>query len=201
MNEEKDTSDHNVIIESPYSAKDETGIQENIDYAIKCMQDSIGRGEAPFVPHLMYTLPNAKELNGNSDKKHWLTREKGFALTNNWRNYGAYKTVFYVDRGWSTGMKEAKNYCDDNNLHYEERRLAPKKILYQIKGNNAELKKNIARLLFNAAGLSTLMTHDPSFPVEKFDSCNMVIQVFPENDIVEERKEIDGRIVYVITTQ
>ena len=31
------------------------------------------------------------------------------------------KTIFYTDRGWSTGMKFAKEYCIDNNLPYEER--------------------------------------------------------------------------------
>lgn len=33
------------------------------------------------------------------------------------------RTVFYVDLGWSSGMRAAKAYCEEHKLPFEERRL------------------------------------------------------------------------------
>ena len=40
-----------VIIESPYAGN----VEENEEYARKCLRDCLMRGEAPFASHLLYT--------------------------------------------------------------------------------------------------------------------------------------------------
>ena len=44
-----------VMIESPYRALTAALSRRNITYAVSAMQDSIRRGEAPFLSHLLYT--------------------------------------------------------------------------------------------------------------------------------------------------
>ena len=38
-------------------------------------------------------------------------------------------TVFYVDLGWSSGMKVGKAYCDANNLPYDVRTVDMDRVL------------------------------------------------------------------------
>ena len=40
-----------TILESPYSGD----VEKNIDYAKKCLKDSLERDECPFASHLLYT--------------------------------------------------------------------------------------------------------------------------------------------------
>ena len=42
-----------VIIESPFAGD----VDKNIEYARKCVRDSLNRGEAPSASHLLYTQP------------------------------------------------------------------------------------------------------------------------------------------------
>jgi hypothetical protein len=44
-----------VIVESPYSADATRSIDDNLLFARQCMMDCVRRGEAPFLPHLLYT--------------------------------------------------------------------------------------------------------------------------------------------------
>ena len=39
-----------TILESPYSGD----VEKNIDYAKKCLRDSLERDECPFASHLLY---------------------------------------------------------------------------------------------------------------------------------------------------
>lgn len=41
-----------IYLASPYRGDEEA----NKLYARRCQADALGRGEAPFVPHLLYTL-------------------------------------------------------------------------------------------------------------------------------------------------
>lgn len=79
-----------VILESPYAGN----VELNTRYARACMLDSLRRGEAPMVSHLLYTqvLPDVGE-----DRK--LGIEAGLA----WGRV-AQKTVVYEDLGISSGM-------------------------------------------------------------------------------------------------
>ena len=81
-----------VVIESPYSGD----IPRNIAYAEACMLDSLGRGEAPFLSHLLYprvwddALPQV--------------RAAGISLGHAWIVHAHFLAV-YTDLGISSGMK------------------------------------------------------------------------------------------------
>jgi len=47
-----------VFIASPLRGN----IERNQDYATWCMRDSLKRGEAPFVPHLLFTRAGANRV-------------------------------------------------------------------------------------------------------------------------------------------
>jgi hypothetical protein len=96
-----------VVLESPYSGSNEQEIQDNIEYAWKCLQDSCAKGEAPFASHLMYTRTKDRHI---KDGDGWITREEGLKRCEAWRA-AADLTVFYTDRGWSRGMIIALHNC------------------------------------------------------------------------------------------
>ena len=83
-----------VVIESPFAGD----IESNINYARRCMADSLKRGEAPIASHLLYTQPGILEDNNPEERK--LGMEAGFA----WGEL-AEATIVYTDRGISSGMK------------------------------------------------------------------------------------------------
>lgn len=88
-----------IILESPYAADTEAGVQENIRYARACLLDSIRRGEAPFASHLLYAQP------GVLDDRIPSEREEGIDAGVAWEDL-AEATVLYLDRGISPGMKK-----------------------------------------------------------------------------------------------
>ena len=83
-----------VILESPYAGD----VEENLRYLRACMRDSLLRGEAPFASHALYTQPGV--LDDLVPDERNLGIDAGFE----WRA-SAHATVFYIDRGWSSGMR------------------------------------------------------------------------------------------------
>lgn len=83
-----------VILESPFAGDIET----NIAYARCATKDSIHRGEAPMVSHLLFTQPGI--LKDGVPAERSLGIEAGLA----W-GVVAEKTVVYADLGISSGMK------------------------------------------------------------------------------------------------
>ena len=85
-----------VIIESPYAGETEADTQANVEYARACMRDSLMRGEAPLLSHLLYTqvlddtVPDERTLGINAGQV--------------WRHVCDYYVV-YMDRGISKGMQ------------------------------------------------------------------------------------------------
>ena len=77
-----------VYLESPYAGD----VERNVEYTKRCTQDSISRGEAPFVSHLLYT----QVLDDTIPEE----RALGIACGNVWRCH----TVVYKDYGISKGM-------------------------------------------------------------------------------------------------
>ena len=63
-----------VIIESPYSP----GSPENIEYARRCLFDSLLRGESPFASHLLYT-----QVLDDTDSKQRCWYDAGFGVVRN----------------------------------------------------------------------------------------------------------------------
>ncbi len=82
-----------VILESPYAGD----VEANVEYARRCMHDSLSRGEAPIASHLLYTQPGL--LNDDDPAERSWGIRAGLA-------WGAVAeaTVVYADRGISRGM-------------------------------------------------------------------------------------------------
>lgn len=85
-----------VVIESPYAGD----IARNLRYAKAAMRDCLCRGEAPLASHLLYTQE------GILSDAVPAQREQGIAAGMAWADH-ADSIAFYVDLGWSTGMKRA----------------------------------------------------------------------------------------------
>lgn len=83
-----------VILESPYAGD----VEANLTYARACMKDSLLRGEAPAVSHLLYTQPGV--LDDTNPEERTLGIDAGLA----WGRV-AEATVVYIDRGVSRGMQ------------------------------------------------------------------------------------------------
>lgn len=101
-----------VVIESPYA----DDVTRNLDYVRACMADAIKRGEAPYASHALYTQPGV--LDDNKPEERALGITAGFA-------WGAKADLraFYVDLGWSTGMRNALTKYRLEGLRYEFRVL------------------------------------------------------------------------------
>lgn len=115
-------SESNVdFIESPYSGD----IDWNLRYLAICGIDTMNRGRMPTSSHGSMTIhPACLHLFVKDDDEKWTVfgRDECIARANDLRRLCA-KTVFYVDRGMSRGMKAALQYCKKNNLPYEKRRV------------------------------------------------------------------------------
>jgi len=106
-----------VIIESPYAAKTEEGIDMNEAYAELAMHDClVNHNESPYASHLLYTRRFVLRDDVPKDRK--LGIEAGFF----WRNVSD-KTVFYQDLGMTKGMELGVEDCSKKNKSYELRRL------------------------------------------------------------------------------
>lgn len=81
-----------VYLESPFAGD----VERNTKYARACMLDSLKRGEAPFVSHLLYT-----QVLDDTDP---LQRTTGIMAGFDWAAV-ATKTVVYTDLGVSGGMR------------------------------------------------------------------------------------------------
>jgi hypothetical protein len=100
-----------VIIESPYNGNWFIR-HRNIKYARRCMLDSLQRGEAPFLSHLLYT----QVLN----EKIYEQRNQGIIAGLCWGNKSD-KTIVYKDYGYSSGMRFGKVEAAEHNRPIEER--------------------------------------------------------------------------------
>lgn len=87
-----------VVIESPLSAANRQGIEDNKVYAKRCLSDSLRRGEAPFASHLLY------DQSGILDDLRPDERETGMRAGFEWGSRADMVAV-YVDRGISPGME------------------------------------------------------------------------------------------------
>lgn len=83
-----------VIIESPYAGD----VEANVEYARRCVRDSLSRGEAPIASHLLYTQPGVLDDDVPSERQWGI--DAGLA----WRAV-AQASVVYTDRGISKGME------------------------------------------------------------------------------------------------
>jgi hypothetical protein len=105
-----------VVIESPLSAPDRDGIERNKTYAVRCMKDSLARGEAPYASHLLFDRP------GLLDDQISTEREMGMLAGFAWGDYADLCAV-YVDNGISRGMQAGIDRYRHRGIPIEFRRL------------------------------------------------------------------------------
>ena len=84
-----------VYVETPFRADTPEGLRLNREYLLRCMRDSVMRGEAPFASHLLY-------VQFLDDDILW-EREAGLSCGFAWATQGE-ATVVYTDHGISSGM-------------------------------------------------------------------------------------------------
>lgn len=101
-----------VILESPYAGD----IERNVEYARRCLRDSLLRGEAPIASHLLYTQPGVLRDEMPNERQHGI--DAGLA----WRAV-AEASVVYTDLGVSTGMVYGIEAAKAAGLPIEYRRL------------------------------------------------------------------------------
>ena len=99
-----------VIIESPYAGD----VERNLRYLDTCIRHCIARNESPYASHKMLTTA----LDDRDPAQRAIGIETGLA----WRRR-ADERLFYVDLGWSTGMKAAKDLYKSEGLSYKVRQI------------------------------------------------------------------------------
>lgn len=87
-----------VVLESPFAADTEEGLDANVEYARACIRDCLMRGEAPIASHLLFTQPGI--LQDNNAHERALGMKAGLSWVP-----ASDGTVVYVDRGISKGMR------------------------------------------------------------------------------------------------
>lgn len=101
-----------VILESPYAGD----IERNVEYARKCIRHSLSLGESPIASHLLYTQDGI--LDDTIPSERMLGINAGLA----WKEVAELQ-VFYIDYGYSNGMRYAFNYSKEHNIPIEERKI------------------------------------------------------------------------------
>ena len=101
-----------VVLESPFGGN----IEENLKYLRKCMADCIKRGEAPFASHGLYTQPGV--LDDDIPEERQLGIQAGFEIGKRLE-----KTVVYIDKGISRGMRQGIEEAKKCNRPVEYRGL------------------------------------------------------------------------------
>lgn len=89
-----------VILESPYGAAYPAAVDANLEYARRCVRDSLLRDEAPIASHMLHTLPGI--LRDDVPEERALGIAAGLA----WLS-ACEAMVVYKDRGISPGMEAA----------------------------------------------------------------------------------------------
>lgn len=107
-----------VILESPYAGN----VLTNIQYARKCVRDSLLRGEAPIASHLLYTQDGI--LNDDIPEERQLGIDAGLA----WKSV-AEATVVYADLGITSGMNYGIGQAIKQGLKVEIRFILKKETI------------------------------------------------------------------------
>lgn len=129
-----------VVVESPYAADTEEGIDLNEVYGELAMHDClVNHGESPYASHLLYTRRFVLRDDVPKDRK--LGIEAGFF----WRDV-AEQSNFYVDLGITKGMHLGIDDCNEKGKEYRLRSLPDylwEKLLDYCYNAEIELPKRI----------------------------------------------------------
>lgn len=102
-----------VVLESPFAGN----IALHLRYLRAALRDCLLRGESPYASHGLLTQEGVLD-DGDPDE-----RALGIAAGFAWRSL-AVLTVFYVDLGWSMGMRQGLEHVKATGGAWEERRIA-----------------------------------------------------------------------------
>lgn len=102
-----------VIIESPYAGD----IERNKRYLARCKKWCLENGYSPYASHQMLT----DVLDDNKPNEREKGIEAGFAFA----EVGIMR-IFFVDFGWSNGMKQALDHSQTNNLPFTTKNILTK---------------------------------------------------------------------------
>lgn len=105
-----------VFVASPFRADTPAGVAENVAYAVRAAADAFARGEAPFVPHLIYPrfMDDAIEAERNASIEAGIQWSRAAAAV-----------VVYTDRGISAGMRIEIDVAEAEGRPVEYRTLEP----------------------------------------------------------------------------
>lgn len=130
-----------TVIESPFAASTEEGIEANLVYARRAMADCFARGEIPICGHALYTQK------GVLDDKKPEERAKGMEATFYLRNCLMFavehpskpevlvQTAVYADLGISKGMQAGINRGASDGIPYVVRFLNDAMSDIEVKSN------------------------------------------------------------------
>lgn len=115
---------HFIVLESPYSGQNRLN---NIKYALLALKQETQRGHCVFASHLLTTQTVFEDgrvayIDDDEHDPHGVGRDMAIKLSNLARDKADY-VVFYIDLGWSSGMKYALEYCEKNNIPHVFRHL------------------------------------------------------------------------------
>lgn len=103
-----------VIIESPYAGE----VERNVKYAQRCMHNSLLKGEAPFISHLLYTQC--------LDDK--IPEERKMGMDAGWEYIRVSDySVVYKDYGISDGMEKGIEIAEKLGHRIEYREIGKNK--------------------------------------------------------------------------
>ena len=103
-----------VLLESPYSSPERKKLVENFNYAKAILNDSISKGESPFLSHLFYT----QFLNDRNKDERQEGMEAGWAML-----HKADLVAVYLDYGWTDGMVEGIIRAVSLGVPWERRKI------------------------------------------------------------------------------
>jgi len=132
-----------VVVESPYAGD----VEGNTAYARKAMADSLARGEAPLLSHLLYT----QVLDDLEPEDRAAGMEAGWAWTP-----VADACVVYCDRGVSKGMMRGVDRAKAAGVRVERRWLSPMRDEYPATFDELEAADGQADALERACGFDIL---------------------------------------------
>ena len=99
-----------VVLESPYRGD----VNGHLYYAVKCISDSLLRGEAPIASHVTYTA--------SLDDDDPAQRQIGIEAGHSWLRV-AEALVVYTDMGVTEGMQEGIRRADLLGVPIEYRKV------------------------------------------------------------------------------
>jgi len=105
-----------VIVESPYAADSFLATYLNMEYAVKACKHCLKAGHYPFASHLLYAQ-NSMLDDSNPDE-----RALGITAGLAWAKRADF-TIFFLDHGFSNGMREALRDCIIKERSYTYRYL------------------------------------------------------------------------------